>query len=67
MAEESNVDALAALLYRAEHWELGVVPPFERLSEPRRQEYRRKAEFLWRRGVRVTGATPVTDGGPAQP
>jgi len=55
MPEEPNVDELAELLYRAEHWELGVVPPFERLTELRRQEYRRKAVFLAHRGVRVTG------------
>ena len=63
MPDEPNVDALAELLYRAEHWELGVVPPFERLTELRRKQYRRKAEFLTHRGVRVTGATSVTDGG----
>lgn len=53
MPDDSNVDTLAELLYRAEHWELGVVPPFERLTDLRRQEYRRKALFLTNRGVRV--------------
>ena len=61
MSDDRNVEALAELLDRAEHWELGVVPPFERLTGPRREEYRRKADFLTKRGVRVGNPIPVTD------
>ncbi|HXE58991.1 MAG TPA: hypothetical protein VNK43_13405 [Gemmatimonadales bacterium] len=51
-----NVEALAHLLYRAEHWEIGVVPPFERLPAVRQDEFRRKARFLSARGVLVAAA-----------
>ena len=56
MPHARNVEALAQLLYRAEHWELGITPPFERLPEHRREDYRRKAEFLSSRGVVVPSA-----------
>jgi hypothetical protein len=56
MPHSDNVDALAELLYRAEHHELGVAPPFDRLTTVRREEYRRKATFLSSRGVVVPAA-----------
>lgn len=56
MAHARNVEALAALLYRAEHWELGMAPAFERLPQLRREEFRRRAQFLSARGVVVPSA-----------
>ena len=56
MPHPRNVEALAELLYRAEHWDLSVAPPFDRLTRARQDEYRRKAQFLSSRGVVVPSA-----------
>ena len=59
MPHARNVETLAELLYRAEHWDLGVAPAFERLPGHRQDAYRRKAQFLSARGVVVPGAIAV--------
>ncbi len=56
MPHARNVEALAELLFRAEHWEMGIAPPFDLLPQARQQVYRRRATFLSNRGVLVPGA-----------
>jgi hypothetical protein len=51
-----NVEALAELLFRVEHHELGVAPAFERLPQARQDLFRRRARFLSTRGVVVPAA-----------
>jgi len=51
-----NVEALAELLFRVEHHELGIVPAFERLPQARQELFRRRAQFLSMRGVVVPAA-----------
>jgi hypothetical protein len=56
MAHADNVHALAELLFRVEHTDLGIVPPFERLPASRQEVFRRRALFLSNRGVVVANA-----------
>ncbi len=53
---QGNVEALAELLFRVEHVDLGIAPPFELLPGVRQDLYRRRARFLSTRGVVVPGA-----------
>jgi hypothetical protein len=56
MAHPDNVQALAELLFRVEHMDLGMGPPFELLPQVRQDVYRRRARFLSSRGVLVASA-----------
>lgn len=56
MPHPANIQALAELLFRVEHMDLGLAPPFELLPTPRQELYRRRARFLSSRGVMVAGA-----------
>ncbi|HEV2131474.1 MAG TPA: hypothetical protein VGR27_10250 [Longimicrobiaceae bacterium] len=56
MPHARNVEALAELLFRVEHMDLGIAPPFELLPKARQELYRRRATFLSNRGVLVPSA-----------
>jgi hypothetical protein len=56
MPHEDNLQALAELLFRVEHMDLGMAPPFELLPQSRQDVFRRRARFLSSRGVVVAGA-----------
>jgi len=56
MPHDRNVQALAELLFRVEHVDMGITPAFDLLGPARKELYRRRAAFLSNRGVAVAAA-----------